>query len=350
MKKTIVVAYKFLNNSCEVEVTEKSNLANFPIYKKTFNSPYLANANLISFVKLTKSEIENLIQGKINDIVIFLENSSNFIVKNKIVATNKSINENLLINHFVKDFNSNNLCLIDYSIIEKENSKKYFSLSYITLDEAKKLNAIMNSCELNIAKIYDLNYLTANYLLAKHDKKIATFVTMDNNFLTISLASKSGMLKSEKFAIGFDDLINEVASKLNVSYREAYIKTSFLQSNCISNLNNPLFAICNEFVLKIFSKFVLFASKNKTEIYFNNLFFNSLFKNFSFWINSLKNSFDIKSVNIVSDANILISNEMNGLLLKLDEYENCENKLTITTELFTIDTLVFSKNKSNLFI
>lgn len=350
MKKTVVVAYKFLNNSCEVEVIEKSNLASFPIYKKTFNNSYLTNVNLISFVNQTKTEIQDLIQGKINDIVIFLENSSNFTIKNKIVATNKSINENTLINNFVKYFNENNLCLIDYSLIKKENSKKYFLLSYITFDEAKRLNAIMNSCELNIAKIYDINYLKANHLLTRYNKKIATFVKLDNKFLTISLASKSGVLKSEEFMLGFDELINEIAQKLNVSYKEAYIKTSFLINKEFANLNNPILKICNEFVLKIFSKLIFFIDKNKVEICYKNIFFNSFFNNFSFWVNSLKNSADIKTVSIVNNSNILISNEMNGLLLKLDEYDTCENELTITTELFTIDTLVFNKNKSNLFI
>ncbi|AXE60716.1 hypothetical protein DA803_01250 [[Mycoplasma] phocae] len=349
MKRTIIVIYKILNSSFEVEVVEKTSSSIFPIFKTKVDILKFTKNNLVKFVEQTKLKIEAIIEGKLNEIVIFIENGQLLPINNKIIKI-KIDDVNSLMNnpgsYFASFLNKQGFYLTDYSLIAKKNDQLFYLLKYIPLEVFKILEDIMLINKLNIAKICDFNSLQNYSLLPMHKSDTAIFVKLDNKKIDIELSISKNILKSNTINLGFDVLVDRISSKLNLSKSQILTAIANLNNLRKSKNENDIFLICNEFFLTIINFLNDFVEKNCNNLKLNLYIFNSKFKYFSPWINSLNEKQNLRIFK-TEETNFLISKEVFGLMNIIESYSKKQNELTITTELFTIDTIALNKDNQN---
>ncbi|QJG66663.1 hypothetical protein HGG64_03075 [Mycoplasma phocoeninasale] len=352
MKKTIIAIYKILNNSFEVEVVEKTSFSVFPIYKTKLEILKFTKNNLMKFVEQTKHKIETIIEGKLSDIVIFIESGQLLSISEKTITININDIDGLttnLGNYFASFLKKQGLYLTDYSLIAKNNAKLFYLLKYIPIEIFQILADVMKINKLNIAKISDLNSLQNYSLLSKHESDYAVFIKLDSNKIDVQLSVNKNILRSKTIDLGFDMLINQISSKLNLSKSEVLTTIANLHKLRMSKIEKDIFLICDEFFSTIINFLNDFIEKKCKNFKLNLFIFNNKFKYFSFWTNSLNQKHKAKRY-ITENTNFLISEEAYGLMNILENYSKAQSELTITTELFTIDTIAFNKdNKNHLY-
>ncbi|TPE57150.1 hypothetical protein FJO69_02350 [[Mycoplasma] falconis] len=311
MKKIIITAYKISKNKIEVEVSEKNDFGYLTIYQSKLNDVYLTPKNINDFVKTSKNKIETLIQGKIKDVVIFLDDES--LITTKIFNLNKDVKTKL---NDIKLWSSwSKLKMFNHKFINNN-----LFVNFIKLDFYNKLNYIMDKNHLRIAKLYDLDSLRLLSSDLAKQQKLATFVSLDKSNLKIKVYLHNQLIKSDIIDLEIYEFSNLLSDKQLLNFNLNLVK-DFQIDNYLSSLRK----IVKSSVKQTLGNSTLkFLQKNNIFLFQSS----ELIK---------KNMFDENFI-LVKRKNDFISSEMAGLIYLIDKpIKNVDNKLSLTAEMFMID-------------
>lgn len=351
MKKIIIAAYKFLKNSIEVEVMEKTNTLSFCIYKKAINNIYLTESDIKNFIKQTKNEIQKLISASINEVIVMLSEDSKWNINSKLLTLN---NDNFNISNLKNirsNFNNIGQKILEFKLVKKTNIKQIYSLKTISNANSLRLQEIFSSNDLKIAKIFCLDSLKTNSVLFKNSKqKVAIFVdVLDDKAKFILNINKSNIV-SQVLDLGLN--------KLKARMLQCNLLST--ESNWFSEVVNCLTYKCNfapiiknilgEFINKLLTSVATFVNNYGIDLKVCKLYFNNELKLFD---NILIQN---EKINLFSDFEYEIKNEyLSCEMLAIDNILECQIKQNalnneISRELFTIEVYSNSKKYYNLML
>ncbi|TPR53209.1 hypothetical protein [Metamycoplasma neophronis] len=348
MKRIIITAYKFLNNSIEVEVIEKVNFESFPIYKKSINNVSLTKYDLINFVAETKQTIESLINGKLTDVVVFADTNPWFkLHKNliKVTKTNNVSDSQVTQLLFNKTQNQGEY-LIDFNFVNDNETGNFYSITTIPNNAAKNILDIMKISHLNVVKIYDYNNIYNYEIMSKHEAGVAILTSLKSDFVEVKLIKNNCDIISDILQLNIDSILNSLNISNSLSLNQLITKLFALnQQN-----NFQLKAQINDAMIGFFEKLIVKINQlliqNQLKPENIKLIFDKNFAMMSNFINKISWDFIAKDV-MINQPNIFISEEMLGLIKMLEVAEKIKDEITITTELFSIDTFRNVKSASN---
>ncbi|AZZ65548.1 hypothetical protein DMC14_001965 [Metamycoplasma phocicerebrale] len=349
MKKRIIVAYKFDNQNISVEVVEKTNYGSFLAYKNTITNLYLNPSYLNNFIYRTKYEIEKTIKAKITDVVIIVKNSQIYPISKKIISKDnvQGLSNNEIAKKLYYLEKENGYYLFDYEIFSKIDKKSLISLSLLNWNEAKMIFSLMKQNNLNVLRMYEYDFLENISNGNNFKNGVATFLKLSNHDLKIEVSKNYVNFLEFKYDFGINYLIKALSKELKITENEAKIKLNLWSHNLHAEEDLKINTLVSNFLELI--KNTINSNIEKLKIDKNNLQVN-LSKEFNIFNKILLNNEDFSGINnkIMGNKTSLISYEMLGLINLLDNhFTNTIKEMTITSELFVIDTEQFNNYSFN---
>ncbi|MBN4089183.1 hypothetical protein [Mycoplasma enhydrae] len=351
MKEQIIVAYKFDSEYISVEVVKQTNLGYLPIYQYSAINLYSNPSYLNNFIYRTKNEIQELIKAKITNVVIVIKNSINYQISKKIISKendviNKLSNEDLAKKLYYLE-KENGYYLFGYEIFSKIDDRKLISLSLLNWKEAKMIFSLMKQNNLNVIRMYDNDFLENISNGNNFKNGVATFLKLTNQHLKIEISKNYVNFLELKLDFGLNYLINNLQNKLNLSESEAKIKLNLWANNLHADNELEIESIVKDYLSLISN--VIIENANKLNINKDNIQLN-ISQEFNMFKKVLLNDEDLKMFygKLIEAKKSFISYEMLGLLNLIDnQYTNTIKEMTITSELFVVDTEQFSNYSFN---
>ncbi|BAP39764.1 hypothetical protein [Metamycoplasma canadense] len=348
MKKSIIVAYKFENNSFSIEAIEKKAYGNILIYKNSIKNTFFNLFQIDNFIKETKSELYRITKCQIYDVIVIIQQSSNLKIYNKTISKDlqkNNLDDIKLAEKLYLEQKKINLYLFDYSFIFKDNKKQLINLSMIDWDMAKNIFNLFKKNNLNVLRIYDYDFLKNVSIGKKNNNGVATFINLDNQSLKIEISKNNINIITKETNLGIDYLVNNIANVLKINYSQALIKLNLWSLNLHAGDSIKLDLIIRKYLILVENEITKIANQTRIDKdYLNinlcpkfNLFKKILLNDKSFYLNI--NHFNL-------NKNLTISNQMLGIVGLIDNLQNNTIKeMTITSELFVVNPQIPDEKK-----
>ncbi|TPI01549.1 hypothetical protein [Mycoplasma struthionis] len=317
--------YKLKNNFYEVEAVEKFNGNVFPIYIDKKEYQFFSKHDFQTFIKKTKSNIETIIEGQISEIVLLSQKNGDFPIFKEYKKSENNLNYKNLTKLIQNDYSKRDLIVTNIDFSHSKEKEKIATVEYLNKKDYISLKNIFESQNLKIAKILDFDSINALNAFKNESKFLNLLINLENNTIKFSLIKNTDIIKTKEFKLNINNYENVLVLLAKNIQNKNYL------TNFFEKLSDDLYKFLKEFNLNLSNL---------------NLGFN---KEFNFLFNDLKkySGFSVAKEITINDSKNLISEEFLGLNHLLTSVQESSSELSLTNELFIIDTYTF-KNDYNL--